>query len=91
MHLSKKPVRKCTGCRLNFRDHCGVFENPREVWEKHRVCPGYKNEKLLAQYVEIQARKHPDSKKERRREIAKLRRTVTRHLGDRHVLISVRS
>jgi hypothetical protein len=88
MHRSAKPVRKCHMCGLNLRDHCGVFKDPREMWEKHVVCPGYKNEKLLAEYLASQARKQIDAKKERRREIAKLRRTVTHVEGDRHVIMT---
>jgi hypothetical protein len=89
MHRSAKPVRKCHGCGLNLGDHCGVFENPHEMWAKHAVCPGYKNEKLLAQYQASQARKQVDVKKEKRRQVAKLRRTVTRIEGDRHVIMAV--
>jgi len=90
MHRSGKPVRKCHGCGLNFRDHCGVYDNPHDMWRDHRVCPGYKNEKLLAAYLADQAKLQADKDKEKRRQIAKLRRTATHSNGDRHVLISIR-
>ena len=91
MHRSEKPVRKCHGCGLNFRDHCGVFENPHNMWHNHNRCAGYMNEQLLAEYNERLAREQTDLKKEKRREVAKQRRTQTRYDRDRHVLMSTRS
>ena len=88
MHLSAKPVRKCHGCGLNFGDHCGVFESPHLIWQRHAVCPGYKNEKMLADYLIAQAKKQADLRKEKRREVAKLRRSETHHAGDQHVVMA---
>lgn len=88
MHLSAKPVRKCHGCGLNLGDHCGVFENPHLTWEHHVVCPGYKNEKMLAGYLAAQAKKQADLRKEKRREIAKMRRSVMHQNGDQHVVMA---
>ncbi len=88
MHRSAKPVRRCHGCGLNFGDHCGVFENPHLMWERHAICPGYKNEKMLADYLAAQAKKQADLRKERRRQIAKLRRSEMHHAGDQHVVIA---
>lgn len=68
-----KPVRKCYGCGLNLRKHCGVFENPAEMWTKG-TCPGYQNEELLAQYMEA-TEHHVKTPKELRQERAKLQKT----------------
>jgi len=88
MHRSRKPVRKCHGCGLNFGDHCGVYVHPHEVWQRHAVCGGYKNEKMLAEYEAAQARKQADERKEKRKQVAKVRRSVPRQNGDRHVIIA---
>ena len=67
-----KPVRKCHDCGLNIGARCGVYPEPREMWH-HRVCPGYKNEGMLARY-EVDLLRHPlNSTKRRRREAAKQR------------------
>ena len=88
MHQSAKPVRKCHGCGLNLGDRCGVFENPHLMWERHAVCPGYKNEKLLAEYLAAEARKQADLRKEKRRLAAKLQHAVPHQAGDQHVIIA---
>ena len=91
MHRSAKPVRKCNGCGLSFRDHCGVYDNPHEQWRDHRHCPGYKNEKMLAEYKAHAAGGRTDPRKEKRKEIAKERKTAPHLDGDRHVAIVTRS
>ena len=88
MHRSAKPVRKCHGCGLNLGERCGVFESPHLVWQRHAVCLGYRNEKMLADYLIGEAKRQSDQRKERRREIAKMRRAVTHHDGDQHVLMA---
>ena len=88
MHVSAKPVRKCHGCGLNLGNRCGVFENPRLMWERHAVCPGYKNEKMLAEYLAAEARKQANLKKEKRRLAAKMQHAVPHHAGDQHVIIT---
>jgi hypothetical protein len=88
MHLSAKPVRKCHGCGLNLGDRCGVFENPRLMWERHAACPGYRNEKMLAEYQVAEARRQAHLKKEKRRLLAKMQHAVPHHNGDQHVIIA---
>ena len=87
MKRNQKPVRKCHGCGLDFGDHCGVYECPRDLWY-HRSCPGYKNEDLLRQYEAEQA-KHPvDRSKQTRREVAKQRASEPHYQGKSPMLTS---
>ena len=88
MHLSAKPVRKCHGCGLNLGDRCGTFESPHLMWEHHTVCPGYENEKMLAEYLAAEAKKQAHLRKEKRREAAKLQHAVPHLAGDQHVVIA---
>jgi hypothetical protein len=69
-------------------DHCGVYENPHLMWERHAICPGYKNEKMLAAYLAAEARKQADLKKEKRRLAAKMQHAVPHQAGNRHVIIA---
>lgn len=82
MKLSHKPVRKCHGCGLNLRDHCGVFSYPREMWKRHK-CTGYMNEELLQKYLADQQRKHVKVAKEERRAKMRLRQTEPHWQGVR--------
>jgi hypothetical protein len=77
---SQKPVHNCHGCGLNLGDHCGMYPVPREMWHE-RICPGFKNEAMLRQYQEEQARHPEDPRKARRCEIARLRATEPHHQG----------
>jgi hypothetical protein len=88
MHRSRKPVRKCHGCGLNFGDYCGVYENPHMVWQRHAVCPGYKNEPMLMEYEAELARRNVQAAKEKRKLVAKERQTETHKNGDQHVVIT---
>jgi len=90
MHQSRKPTRKCNACGLNFRNHCGVYNNPHEQWQKHRRCPGYMNEKLLAEYQARQAAAQDNARKAKRKALAKQRHSESHHDGDRHVVMTVR-
>ena len=90
MHRSSKPVRKCNGCGLNFRDNCGVFEDPHDQWSSHHRCPGHMNEEMLAEYNERQALALKNDKKVKRKEDAKKRKTEAHHDGDRHVVMTAR-
>lgn len=90
MHQSAKPVRKCVGCGLNLRDKCGVYANPHEMWHTHKVCPGFGNEKMLAEYQVAQAAKKSDARKDKRRQVTATRRAEPHHNGDQHVLMTVR-
>ena len=74
MNRTRKPVHKCVGCGLNFREHCGVYEMPQEKWAKGR-CPGFMSEKLLREYEEAQAQAHDKTPREIRQETFKRRRT----------------
>jgi hypothetical protein len=67
-----KPVRRCHGCGLNLGERCGVYPVPKQMWHR-RTCPGYRNEEMLAQYEEEQAKHPPDPAKQRRREAARRR------------------
>ena len=86
MHRTRKPVRKCHGCGLNFRDHCGAYDDPHEIWHSHRRCPGFMNEKMLAEYQARMERKQKNAKREQRRSAAKQRDAEPHYNGDRHVV-----
>jgi hypothetical protein len=90
MHHNAKPVRKCVGCGLNLRDKCGVFADPHAMWHGRRVCPGFGNEKMLAEYEASRAAQPADARKEKRRQTAEARRAERHHNGDQHVLMTVR-
>jgi len=81
MHRHRKPIRKCHGCGLNFRDHCGVYSNPREKWQ-HGRCPGYGDADLLAEYERRQAADAPAANDSRRR-AQELKATEPHHQGQR--------
>ena len=88
MKPNHKPVRKCHGCGLNLRDHCGVFEVPRQMWRRGK-CSGYKNEELLAQYAAELERRQAKAAKEERRLKMKLRQTEGHWQGVRSMGASV--
>ena len=81
----RHPVRKCGKCKLNFRTHCGVYENPHEMWGTHRKCPGFMNEKVYAAYLEKEERLTKTNGKKSsvaaRRKTARLRNTEPHHDG----------
>ena len=52
MRRHHKPVASCHSCKLNLDDHCWIYEEPREQWQKHRQCPGFENEELYQQFDE---------------------------------------
>ena len=87
MHRTGKPVRRCHGCGLNFRDHCGMYDSPQEMWHGHHKCPGYNNEELLAEYEARLAKEGSDKGKATRKSVARLRQTEPHHNGDRHSTI----
>ncbi len=76
----QKPVRKCSGCKLNLGDRCAVFENPRDKWRRGR-CSGYNDPELIKKWSEEQAKHLPKETKEKRKMIAKKRRTEEHHQG----------
>ena len=75
-----KPIHKCSGCGLNLKERCGIFEIPQDMWARGR-CPGYMNEKLLREYEETQRQVHEKTPKEIRQEIFKQRKTVPHWQG----------
>ncbi|MCX7590824.1 MAG: hypothetical protein N2255_04265 [Kiritimatiellae bacterium] len=81
MKPSPKPVRECHDCGLNLGDRCAIYPVPRMMWH-HRECPGYKNEEMLRQYQAELARHPIDPRKQKRREIAKLRATAPHLVGN---------
>lgn len=76
----QKPVRKCSGCKLNLGDRCAIFESPRDKWRRGR-CSGYNNPKLIKKYEEEQAKHPPKETKEKRKKVAKERSTIEHHQG----------
>jgi len=87
MHRSRKPVRKCRGCGLNFFDHCGVYQNPHDQWHNRKRCPGFMNEVLLEEYRRKQEQ-ISDKKGRARRKKELTMADVERQNGDRHVAIT---
>lgn len=83
MHRSNKPVRKCHGCGLNLADHCGIYEVPHQVWQRHSVCPGFKNDKMLAEYMDSEAKRQDKLQKQKRQVMAQLRHGVPHFNGKR--------
>ena len=83
MKQTNKPVHNCHGCGLNFGDHCGVYECPHDMWH-HRKCPGWRNEALLKEYEDRATRAADDARKEKRKEVARMRSTEDHHQGTRH-------
>lgn len=88
MHRTSKPVRKCHGCGLNLRDRCAVYDDPHAQWNKHRRCPGYMNEEMLAAYKAREAAAQEDRKKAKRKATARQRHTEPHYDGDRHVVMN---
>lgn len=86
MHRSPKPVRKCNGCGLNFRDYCGIFANPHEQWRGRSQCRGHMNEALLAEYESKQETLR-DKKGHIKRKLLLQKMGSEHHNGDRHVAI----
>jgi hypothetical protein len=83
MHRSNKPVRKCHGCGLNLADHCGIYESPHQLWQRHAVCPGFKNDTMLAGYLDSEAKKQAKLQKEKRRIMAQMRQGISHNNGKR--------
>jgi hypothetical protein len=81
MHRHRKPVRPCHGCALNFRDHCGVYEEPRAMWERGQ-CSGYNNPDLIAEYERQRAASQP-SPHDQRRAVQRLKATEPHYQGHR--------
>ena len=79
------PIRKCGKCKLNFRTHCGLFDSPHTMWDKHRKCPGYMSEDHYREYLALQdkaaAKRRSKPSVLARREDAKRRRTEPHHDG----------
>ncbi len=82
---SRRPTRKCGKCELNFKTHCGLFNDPRDQWTRHRKCPGYMSETHYQQYLATQEKtdKELASKPSAlaRRKDAKLRHTEPHYDG----------
>ncbi len=75
-----KPVRKCSGCKLNLGERCAVYPNPREKW-RHGLCPGYNNEELIKKYQEELTKHPPKEDKVHRQKVAVARGTVEHQQG----------
>ena len=66
-HQDPKPIGKCSGCPLNFKKNCGMFEHPAEQWA-HGRCKGFMNAKMFEAYTASQAGEHQRTSKEVRKE-----------------------
>ena len=88
MHRNGKPVRKCHGCGLNLKDHCGLFENPREQWQRHNGCPGYGNEEMLLKHQAMQAKMLRDQANKDKRKEGVREQCPEHYNGDRHVALT---
>lgn len=75
-----KPVRKCSGCKLNLVERCAVFPNPREKW-RHGLCSGYNNEELIKKYQKEIAKHPPKEAELERKKVAESRHTVEHQQG----------
>ena len=89
MNITKKPIRRCNGCGLNLRSHCGVFDAPRLMWDRGK-CPGYNNEEMLMRYkatrgMAIQAKQEARRK---RQEVQALRKTEPHHSGQMYTVVT---
>ena len=80
MHKTRKPVRKCHGCKLNLDDHCAVFPYPHKRWSSGK-CKGFKNEEFYQKYLDDQTKHPPDPRHEQRREHARQTKTEPHHSG----------
>ena len=80
MRHNTKPVRKCHGCELNFRTHCGYYAEPFRMWLAG-PCPGYNNRQLIAKMQ--QQTQRVASGRQRRRALAKTRTYGRRRPGPR--------
>ncbi len=89
MNITKKPIKKCNGCELNFRRCCGVYEIPRLMWERGK-CPGYGNEEMAMKY-RASCAQHLEAREAARRkrcEVQALRKTESHHAGHQYTLVS---
>jgi len=89
MNVTKKPIRRCNGCQLNLRSHCGAFGVPRLMWDRGK-CPGYNNEEMLMRYkatrgMVIQAKQEARRK---RQEVQALRKTEPHHSGQMYTVVT---
>jgi len=83
----RRPIRKCGKCKLNLKTHCGLFDDPHDMWNRHRKCPGYMSEEHYQEYLRIQERTEQERQSKQslfiRREGAKLRHTEPHYDGRR--------
>lgn len=88
MNITKKPIKKCNGCPLNFKRYCGVFEIPRLQWERGK-CSGYFNEEMLLSYRASQARlAAKEEARRKRQQVQALRKTEPHYSGHQHTLVA---
>ena len=88
MNITRKPIRKCNGCELNFKRYCGVYETPRLMWERGK-CQGYNNEEMLLKYkTSLNNMAAKEEAKRKRQEIQALRKTESHHAGHQHTLVA---
>ena len=75
-----RPIGKCKGCPLNLRKRCGVFQDPKEQWDRGK-CKGFMNEELHAEYLQKQSEFHAKTPKEIRQEKSRRNKTEPHHDG----------
>ena len=89
MNITKKPVRKCNSCELNFRSYCGVYEVPRLMWDGGK-CPGYHSEGVFMKYKATRALiiRAKDEARRKRQEVQALRKTEPHHSGQMYTVVT---
>jgi len=50
MRRTHKPVHKCYDCPLNLGERCAVYAYPHDMWHGRKKCPGYRNERMFAEW-----------------------------------------
>lgn len=85
MRRNGRPIRKCGKCQLNFKTHCGLYDDPHEMWSRNRKCPGHMNPDAYQQYLDQRQRSEKQQADrrtaERRRHVAKMHHTKTHSDG----------
>ena len=88
MNITRKPIKKCNGCELNFKRYCGVYEIPRLMWGRGG-CPGYKDKAMLLKYQTSMASiAAKEGAKRKRQEVQALRKTEPHHDGHQYTLVA---
>ena len=82
--VSTKPVRQCTGCKLNLGKRCAIFLHPVLKW-KNRKCEGYNNPMFIDHYEKTLKPEGAKARRLVRRKMAASRSTAD-HIDGMHPL-----